>query len=256
MDVSDDINSLEAKALLRSLLAFQDHIHNSRVDIHADNRTFKAALDNFDCKNSSVNDSVKEILECSRQFNLAIDVHYVPSRDNMADAPSRACSDLDCMLSEKAWNSMERRFGPHSFDLMALDSNCLTNRSDLMLPHYSPWPTPASQGVNAFVQPILLEHNIYAFPPFVLLGPLLRYFLDQGFQGPLTLVVPDLRLGHFWWALLQSVAVDRLLLGRRATMLCCFFPLAPRMSDRRDVFSGTCGLIAVFSNFFPFMVFC
>ena len=63
----------------------------------------------FACKNSSVNDSVKEILECSRQLNLAIDVHYVPSRDNMADAPSRACLDLDCMLSEKAWNSVECR---------------------------------------------------------------------------------------------------------------------------------------------------
>ena len=31
-------------------------------------------------------------------------------------------------------------------------------------------------------------------------------------------------------------------------MLYCFSPLAPRMSGQRDVFSGTCGLIAVFSN--------
>ena len=174
MDVLDDTNSLEAKALVRSLLAFRDHIRNSRVDIHTDNRTLKAALDNFGCKNSSVNDSVKEILECSRQLNLAIDVHYVPSRDNMANAPSRACSDLDCMLSEKAWNSVESRFGPHSFDLMALDSNCRRDRSGLMLTHYSPWPTPVSEGVNAFAQPFPLEHNIYAFPPFVLLSPLLR----------------------------------------------------------------------------------
>ena len=174
MDASDDINSLEAKALVRSLLAFRDHVRNSRVDIHTDNRTLKAALDNFGCKNSSVNDSVKEILECSRQLNLAIDVHYVPSRDNMADAPSRACSDLDCMLSEQAWNSVERRLGPHSFDLMALDSNCRRDRSGLMLAHYSPWPTPTSEGVNAFAQLIPLEHNIYVFPPFVLLGPLLR----------------------------------------------------------------------------------
>ena len=99
---------------------------------------------------------------------------------------------------------------------MALDSNCRRGRSCLMFPHYSPWPTPASEGVNAFAQPIPLEHNIYAFPPFVLLGrPLLRYFLDQGFHGALTLLVPDLRLRRFWWALLQSVAVDRVLLGRK-----------------------------------------
>ena len=61
MDASDDIKSLEVKALVRSLLAFRDHVRNSRVDIHTDNRTLKAALDNFGCKNSSVNDSVKEI---------------------------------------------------------------------------------------------------------------------------------------------------------------------------------------------------
>ena len=148
MDASDDINSLEAKALVRSLLAFRDHVRNSRVDIHTDNRTLKAALDNFGRR------------------------------------------DL----------------------------------SGLMLPHYSPWPTPTSEGVNAFAQPIPLEHNIYTFPPFVLLGPLLRYFLDQGFHGALTLVVPDLRPRRFWWALLQSVAVDRLLLGREGDDAMLLFP--------------------------------
>ena len=140
---------------------------------------------------------------------------------------------------------------------MALDSNCRRGRSCLMLPHYSPWPTPASEGVNAFAQPIPLKYNIYAFPPFVLLGrPLLRYFLDQGFHGALTLVVPDLRLRRFGglsFSLSQTIAFC---LAGRAAMLCCFFPLAPRMSGRRDVFRGTCGLIAVFSNFLPFMVFC
>ena len=60
-----------------------------------------------------------------------------------------------------------------------------------------------------------LGHNIYVFPPFVLFGPLLRYFVDQDFRGALTLVVPDLCPRRFWWALLRAVAVDRLLLGRR-----------------------------------------
>ena len=142
----------------------------------------------------------------------------------MADAPSRTCSELDCMLSEKAWKSVEHRFGPHSFDLMALDSNCRRDRSGLKLPHYSPWPTPASEGVNAFLQPIPLEHNIYAFLPFVLLGTLWKYFLDQGFQGALTLVVPDLRPRHFRWALLQSVVVHRLLFGRKGNDAVLLFP--------------------------------
>ena len=160
-DALDDINSLEAKALLLSLLAFRDHICDSRVDVHTNNQTLKASLENFGCKSSSVNESVKEILQCGRQFNFAIDVHYVPSFDNPADKPSPACSDLDYMVTKKAWNLVERSSGPHSFDLMSLDSNCRRNRSSWMLPHYSPWPTPAFQGVNAFAQPIPLEHNIY-----------------------------------------------------------------------------------------------
>ena len=93
-----------------------------------------------------------------------------------------------------------------------------------MLPHYSPWPTPASEGVNAFAQPIPLEPNIYAFPPFVLLRPLLGYFLDQGFQGALALVVPDLRPRRFWWTLLQSVAVNHLFLGKKGDDAVLFFP--------------------------------
>ena len=62
-----DINSLEARALLHSLLAFRDHIRDTRVDVHTDSRTLKAALEDFACKSSTVSESVMEILQCGRQ---------------------------------------------------------------------------------------------------------------------------------------------------------------------------------------------
>ena len=37
---------------------------------------------------------------------------------------------------------MERLFGPHSFDLMSLDSNCQKDVYGNPLPHYTPWATP------------------------------------------------------------------------------------------------------------------
>ncbi|KAL9987103.1 hypothetical protein ACROYT_G001353 [Oculina patagonica] len=247
LDTSDDINSLEAKALLRSLLAFRDHIRDSRLDVYSDNLTLKAALDNFGCKSSSVNESVKKILECGRRFNFSINVHYVPSRDNLADGPSRVCSDLDCTLSEKAWDLVERSFGPHSFDLMSLDSNCRRDRFGRLLPHYSPWPTPASQGYNAFAQPVLTGHNIYVFPPFVLIGPLFRYFLDQKFRGALTLVVPDLRPGAFggpFFNLLQSTefcSARKIPRPWKPTRRCssCLYP-----NDADANFCQACGVAA------------
>lgn len=102
LDASNDINSLEAKALLHSLLAFRDLIRDSRVDVHSDNLTLKASLDNFGGKNSSV----KEILQCSCQFHFAINNHYVPSRDNLADGPLLACSALDSTLSGISWREV------------------------------------------------------------------------------------------------------------------------------------------------------
>ena len=249
LDSTDNINSLEARALLHSLLAFRDHICDSGVDIHTDSRTLKTALEDFGCKSSSVNESLKEILQCSRWLNFTINVRFVPSHDNSADVPSRVCSDLNCMLSKEAWGLVERSFGPHSFDLMSLNSNCQRDRSGQLLPHFLPRPTPASQGINAFAQPIPLGHNIYVFPPFVLVGPLLRYFMDQDFRGAFTLVVPDLRPRCFWWVLLLAIAVDRLLLGRKATEPYCFSLLALRLFGHCTCCSGTYGLTATFSMF-------
>ena len=60
-----------------------------------------------------------------------------------------------------------------------------------------------------------LDHNIYVFPPFILISPVLGYPLEQDFHGAFTIVVPDLKPRRLWWALLQSLAVDRALLGRR-----------------------------------------
>ena len=78
---------------------------------------------------------------------------------------------------------------------------------------------------NTFANPPPAGHNIYAFPPFVLLGPLLNYnIFDQDFHGAFTIVVPDLRPRPFWWATLQALLVDRLLLGKKGSTSVLLFP--------------------------------
>ena len=182
-DPSTDVNLLESRALLNALVSFKGHLSNSRVDVHIDNKVLKSALDNDGCRNSAINEVVKEIYRYSRDQNFSIQTFYVPSSSNPADEPSRKCSDLDCMLSVGAWLSLERLFGPHSFDLMSLDSNCQKDVYGNPLPHYTPWATPGSAGINVFANPLPAGHNIYVFPPFVLLGALLRYVVDQEFHG-------------------------------------------------------------------------
>ena len=145
----------------------------------------------------------------------ALMFYYVPSGENAADLPSRNRSDKNCMLSNSAWDQVDRLFGHHTFDLMSLDSNCQNNRVGLRLRHFTPFATPESSGINVFAHSLPLDHNIYVFPPFLLIAPLLRYVLEQDFHGAFTIVVPDLKPRRFWWALLQSLAVDRALLGRK-----------------------------------------
>ena len=119
------------------------------------------------------------------------------------------------MLSNSAWEQVRRLFGPHTFDLTSLDSTCQRNRVSLHLPHFTPCATPESCGINVFAHSFPLDHNIYVFPPFILIAPLLRYLLEQDFHGAFIIVVPDLKSRRFWWALLQSLAVGRALLGVR-----------------------------------------
>ena len=224
IDSSEDINVLESKALLNALVTFRARLSNSRVDVRIDSRVLKSALDSDGCKNSAINDVVKDIFRHSRDFNFSIQTFYVPSSRNPADEPSRNLSDLDCMLTPETWLCLERCFGPHSFDLMSLDSNCQRDRSGNPLPHFTPWPTPGSAGVNVFANSLPARQNVYIFPPFVLIGPLLRYIFSQDFHHAFTLVVPGFHTRPYWWAPLQALIVDRLLLGRKGSSSVLLFP--------------------------------
>ena len=109
---------------------------------------------------------------------------------------------------------------------MSLDSNCQKDVYGNPLPHYTSWANPGSAGMNVFAYPLPAGQSIYVFPPFVLLGPLLRirYVVDQEFHGAFTLIVPDNRPRPFWWATIQAFSVDRFLLGKNSSGSVLLFP--------------------------------
>lgn len=207
LDHERDINVLEAKALYNALCSFFPCIRNAGIDVWMDNVTLQAACENGGCRNSLVNREMKRVEEMSRAGNFTLHLKYVPSSGNIADAPSR----ILCLTLAR----VQSRFGLHTFDLMSLDSNCCRGRDGNFLPHYSPLPTPNSSGTNVFAQPIPIEHNVYVFPLFVLVGPLLRYFLDRRQRFAFSIIFPRFYPCRYWWAILQALAIDSLLLGRK-----------------------------------------
>lgn len=108
---------------------------------------------------------------------------------------------------------------------MALDSNAVIGRSGSLLPHFTPFPSSDSRGVNLFSQNLLETEdmsNPYVFPPFGLVGPVLKFF--DSFQIPFTIVVPELCPYPYWWPELIARFSARVCLGSQSTIWELFWP--------------------------------
>ena len=65
------------------------------------------------------------------------------------------------------------------------------------LRHFTPFYTPMSSGINVFAQVISRDENAYVFPPFVMMGPLLKFLLQA--RIPVTIIAPQLSPTPYWW---------------------------------------------------------
>lgn len=156
-----------------------DELENSRVDVLTDNMSVLSVWENQGGRDKSLNDIAKTIFGFVFLKNIDLHMEYVNTKDNVADGPSRAISLGDSMLSEDYWDLVEHAFGPHSTDLMSLDSNAMRSRSGCVLRHFTPYPTPDSAGVNMFSQDLSSEANPYSFPPFAMIFPTLCSLVER-----------------------------------------------------------------------------
>lgn len=102
-------------------------------------------------------------------------MHFIPSKLNPADRPSREVDMMETTLSEESAREINIVFGPHSVDLMASESNVHRFFYGVPLRYLSKNKTPSSSGVNVFAQNLSRECNPYVFPLFALIFPVLRY---------------------------------------------------------------------------------
>ena len=126
------------------------------------------------------------------------------------------------MLSESAWLKVDSHFGPHTLDMMSLDSNAQKDSSVNLLKHFTPFPTLLSAGVNVFAQVIQQKENAYVFPPFVLVGPVFKFLESSNVS--FTIIVPQLDPLPFWWPILRSRATSWIQLGTNGDFDVLLFP--------------------------------
>lgn len=147
----------------------------------------------------------------------------MPSERNPDDEPLRRCSDLDCTPSPESWSRAERFVGPQSFYLMAVDSNCQKDFRVNFLPHYAPWPTPGSDGVNHFATPLFLDLIFIRFRRLYSLVHFCLTFSIKILMVPSNLSCQICDRGRSGGRLFTSRCWPSCCLARRDLSPCCFF---------------------------------
>ena len=248
-ELACDIATKEAMAINRVLHAFKSYLINARVDVLVDNQAVIHAWNNQGSRSSPLNNALKTLFNTSIELNVLLCLSYVPTKDNPADKPSRRLSISDSKLTPALWQKVQQECGGdtgHSCDLMALDSNVMTDLSGSPLPHFSPLPSPRALAVNLFAQHLPSYSSImnrpYVFPPLILVGPLLKFLRNQ--QQSCTIVILDQYPRKYWWPLLQSYSVKH-------------FLLAPKGSDQAlltPTKQGWTPMTSLFADLWIFMV--
>ena len=211
----------ETLALLYVLQRVASLVFNARTDCCVDSATLVACWRKDGSRNTHVNNALKEIFHLTLSANLQVILHLVPSQQNL---------DRDWMLSPASWLIVHRAIGPFTINLMATSPNVQKKLSDRALPFFVPSPSPQALGVNVFSQTLFPSHNAYVFPPFVLVGPLIRFLASQ--SCPYTIVVPDLRPRKYWWPLLVSSCVDSFKLDSKGDHNIRLFPTNTGVESR------------------------
>lgn len=212
-DDTRPIHEKEAEAILKALQSLGKSLLDSRVDVLTDSMAVIGAWNSQGSKCPALNCIMKDIFQLVAGQNVDLHLSFVPSELNKADGPSRILNTADTMLSNASWVLVDSRFGPHTVDLMSLDSNVMQSVDSRPLRHFTPWLTPETSGVNVFSQDLKAESNMYVYPPYVLIFPLLCFLKEQSVSC--TVVVPELYPVPMWWPMLTSCSSTSILLGAR-----------------------------------------
>ncbi|KAK3740319.1 hypothetical protein QZH41_009408, partial [Actinostola sp. cb2023] len=168
----NDISTKEALALNKTLLSFGDTLRNVWVDALVDNMAVVHTWQRQGGRSIALNRAMKELFFTTVKLNISLHITHISSEKNPADGPSRRLALIDCKLHPTVWHEVQQQFGGetgHTCDLMALDSNTMTDRNGEPLPHFTPTCSPGSSGVNVFAQNVANEvgylRHPYVFPP-------------------------------------------------------------------------------------------
>ena len=134
-----DISTKEALALDKVLLSFSDSLKNAWVDGLVDNQAVLYSWQRQGGRSMPLKRAIKKLFFTTTKLNIALHLMYIPSKENEAEKPSHRLTTLDSKLHPRLWQRVQKKFGGpkgHTCDLMALDSNSMTDQDGSPLPQF------------------------------------------------------------------------------------------------------------------------
>lgn len=215
----------EARALTLVLASCKERLANSRVDAQVDNSAVIGAWNAQGSRTHELNEEMKLLFDLVHKRNIHLCLQYVASKENEADAPSRLLHKSDAKLATSAWDMLQNSWGGehgHTLDLMSLDSNVMMGKNGDPLPHFTPYPTPGSAGVNMFAQIVGSGENCYVFPPQPMIPAVINFIEQEKLNC--SLVVPSPIVTPVWMPHLLAKAKGVLKLGEKGSRNVLLYP--------------------------------
>ncbi|MES9884567.1 MAG: reverse transcriptase domain-containing protein [Sedimenticola sp.] len=216
---------LEGHALLHVLQSVLVDIRCHRVDARVDNQVLINAWNKEGCKSREMNDVIKLLFDFTLKNEISLNLTFIESKLNEADAPSRILKKSEATICGWVWKLLQKTYGGahgHTCDLMALDSNCMKGYNGKLLKHFTPYQTPLSDGINAFSQHISSNENCYVFPPFSLMLSVIRFIIQNDIIC--TLILPVNHIAPAWLPSVIDNISDAFIIGRKGQRNVLKFP--------------------------------
>jgi hypothetical protein len=195
-ETKNHINWLELKAVSLGLKYFAKHLSHATLQIFIDNTVALSYINNQGGSVNTLNNLAKEIWAWSKSNDLWLTASHIPGvENNIADKKSRIFHEnTEWSLNQQAFLKICDTFGTPDIDLFA-------SRLNAKVGTYCSWePDPDSYRVDAFSFSWKKFKCCYAFPPFNLIGHVIRKMVRDNVRN-LILVCPKWP-GQYWFPLL------------------------------------------------------
>ena len=206
------INELELKAIHLGLRSLCSHLSNMHVRIYTDNTTAKACIEKMGSTHEHLLDLTTDIFEWASHRNIHLSAAYVKGSENVdADRESRVKNiDTEWMIKSHIFDRICNVLDAPNIDLFATRLNAQCKK-------YVSWkPDPYAFEVDAFSLP-WINDAYYAFPPFSLIGPVLKKVREE--RATILLVAPLWPTASWFPGLLRQICEPPYLLPQGSLVL-------------------------------------